>query len=579
MRGAVARISRPTEDIRQHYEVVVIGSGYGGAIAASRMARAGRRACLLERGREYLPGEYPAQPSDGLPEIQYNTPVGHFGSRLGLFELHINDDMNALVGCGLGGTSLINANVSLRPDPRLWDDPRWPAAVRDDLPTLVEDGFRRAAEMLQPTPLPADFPALPKLEALEVSARELRMAEKFYRPPINVTFRDGTNNAGVAQKHCIACGDCVSGCNHSAKNTTLMNYLPDAANHGAEIFTGIDVRSIGRQDGHWVVNYAIVADGGEAPDAPEQFVTADLVIVAAGAIGSTAILLRSKERGLALSGRLGESFTGNGDVLAFAYDTDRTIHGIGFGTRPEGEIKPVGPCITGIIDHRDTADVRDGFVIEEGSIPGAIGGFMIEILGAAAAGAGRMVKPGLIAWLRERVRALVSLVQGPYRGAIANTQTYLVMAHDDGRGRISIEDGRPRIAWPGVGSLPIFDRIDDTLEKASKVLGGEFVPDPIWSALLGKRLITVHPLGGCAMGVDAGSGVVDHAGRVFSGGGAAVHDGLYVADAAIIPLSLGVNPLLTISALAERCCALIARERGWTIDYAFKAPHGGGTLA
>jgi cholesterol oxidase len=574
--GAVARISRPIEDIRQHYDVVVIGSGYGGAIAASRMARAGRRVCLLERGREYLPGEYPAKPADGLREIQYNTPLGHFGSRLGLFELHINDDMNAMVGCGLGGTSLINANVSLRPDPRLWNDPRWPAAVREDLPTLVEDGYRHAAEMLRPTPLPADFPELPKLGALEDSARGLGMSERFYRPPINVTFQDGINHAGVEQKRCIACGDCVSGCNHSAKNTTLMNYLPDATNHGAEIFTGVDVRSIGRQNGHWLVDYEIVGVGREAFDAPELFVTADLVIVAAGAIGSTAILLRSKERGLALSNRLGESFTGNGDVLAFAYDTDRTIHGIGFGNRPQGEIKPVGPCITGIIDHRDTADVRDGFVIEEGSIPGAIGGFMIEILGLAAAGMGRAVKPGLTEWLRERMRALVSLVRGPYRGAIDNTQTYLVMAHDDERGKISIADGRPRITWPRVGSLPVFDRVNETLKKASKVLGGEFLPNPIWNEMLGKRLITVHPLGGCAMGADAGSGVVDHRGRVFSGGsGTAVHDGLYVADAAVIPLSLGVNPLLTISALAERCCALIAQDRGWTIDYAFKAQQGG----
>ena len=571
----MARISRPIEDISQHYDVVVIGSGYGGSIAASRMARAGRKVCLLERGREYLPGEYPATAKDGLREIQYNTPLGHIGSRLGLFELHINDDMNALVGCGLGGTSLINANVSLRPNARLWDDPRWLAAIRDDLPTLLEDGYRRAAEMLQPTPVPDDFPDLAKLKALEDSARELGMSDKFYRPPINVTFQDGINQAGVEQKRCIGCGDCVSGCNHLAKNTTLMNYLPDAANHGAEIFTGVNVQSIGRKNGRWLVSYEIVGVGRESFNAPELFLSADLVIVAAGAIGSTAILLRSKERGLDLSSRLGESFTGNGDVLAFAFDTDRPIYGIGFGSRTTGK-KTVGPCITGIIDNRDTGNVRDGYVIEEGSIPGAIGSFMIEILGATAAGMGRPAKPGLAEWLRERVRAWVSFFRGPYHGAIDNTQTYLVMAHDDERGKISVKDGWPRIAWPGVGSQSVFGKINDTLSKASKVLGGEFVPDPIWSKLLGKRLITVHPLGGCAMGRDAGSGVVDHKGRVFAGNsGTAVHDGLYVADAAIIPLSLGVNPLLTISALAERCCALIAKDRGWTIDYGFKAQQRG----
>ncbi|MGH6869384.1 MAG: GMC oxidoreductase, partial [Methylocella sp.] len=123
-----------------------------------------------------------------------------------------------------------------------------------------------------------------------------------------------------------------------------------------------------------------------------------------------------------------------------------------------------------------------------------------------------------------------------------------------------------------MGSEPIFESVDATLKKATRALGGEFVKNPIWSKLLGKELITVHPLGGSGMGEDAASGAVDHKGRVFSGAaGSAVHAGLYVADGAIMPISLGVNPLLTISAFAERCCALIAKERGWTIDYSFKA--------
>ncbi|HUZ92366.1 MAG TPA: GMC family oxidoreductase, partial [Methylocella sp.] len=564
-------LSQPIERIQSYYEIIVIGSGYGGAIAASRMARAGRQVCLLERGREFLPGEYPTTAAQGVSEIQYNTPDGHLGSRLGLFEIHVNKDMNSVVGCGLGGTSLINANVSLRPDPRLWDNPRWPSAIRGDLSTLIEDGYRHAWEMLQPTPVPDDFPPLPKLAALEASARELGMADRFYRPPINVSFKDGVNHAGVEQKRCIACGDCVSGCNHLAKNTTLMNYLPDAANHGAIIFTGADVRAIERKDGKWLVHYQIVGVGRETFDAPELFLTADLVIIAAGAIGSTAILLRSKQRGLALSDRVGEHFTGNGDVLAFAYDTERTINGIGFGSHTEGQIPPVGPCITGIIDHRDTPNVRDGFVIEEGSIPGALDKLLPGIMSSASALVGRQESPGIGAWLRERGRALISLVFGSYRGAVRNTQTYLVMAHDNEDGTIHIDDGRPRISWPGVGSEPIFETINTTLNKATQTLGGEFVKNPIWSKLLGRQLVTVHPLGGCAMGEDAASGAVDHKGRVFSGStGNAVHAGLYVADGAIVPVSLGVNPLLTISALAERCCTLVARDRGWTIDYSFK---------
>ena len=569
----MARLSKPVGELKEHYEIVVVGSGYGGSIAANRMARAGRQVCLLERGREFLPGEYPDSEIEAVEEIQYNTPEGHIGSHLGLFEMHVNADMNAVVGCGLGGTSLINANVSLRPDPRLWEDPRWPAAIGADLKTRVEDGYKHACNMLQPTPLPNDFPELPKLNALRDSAKSIGFLDKFYRPPINVTFKDGPNHVGVQQKRCIGCGDCVSGCNHWAKNTTLMNYLPDAANWGAEIFTGVEVRSISREAGKWVVHYQILGVGRRDFDAPELFLTADKVILGAGAIGSTTILLRSKARGLSLSDRLGDRFTGNGDVLAFAYNTDRVINGVGFGKKKPGTMKPVGPCIAGIIDNRDTADPQDGFVIEEGSLPGAIGGILPAALRGSDIVAGRDMKPGFMDMLRERGRSLISFLRGPYHGAIHNTQTYLVMSHDNEGGRVTLAHDRPRIVWPGVGSLPIFKKVNDTLAKATRVLGGDFVHNPIWSKLLGKELITVHPLGGCAMAEDARDGVVDHGGRVYSGAsGGAVHDGLYVLDGAILPISLGVNPLLTISALAERGCALIAEQNRWRIDYGFKAP-------
>jgi choline dehydrogenase-like flavoprotein len=103
----------PISEIQEHYEVVVIGSGYGGGISASRMARAGRKVCLLERGREIQPGEYPNTLVEATEEFQVHGADGHVGSRIGLFDLHVNAQQNVIVGCGLGGTSLINANVSL----------------------------------------------------------------------------------------------------------------------------------------------------------------------------------------------------------------------------------------------------------------------------------------------------------------------------------------------------------------------------------------------------------------------------------------------------------------------------------
>src|SRR5687767_14831435 len=217
----MARLSSPIESIQGHYQVVVIGSGYGGGIAASRLARAGQQVCVLERGREFQPGEYPNTEPEMLREAQADLPDKHIGSRTGLYDFHVNDHINVFVGCGLGGTSLVNANVSLPPEARVLEDTRWPQELRNDTSTLLKEGFRRAEEMLKPTPYPEDFPPLPKLKALEKSAEFLN--KKFYRPPINVTFKDGVNQVGVEQQACKLCGDCVTGCNHAAKNTTLMN--------------------------------------------------------------------------------------------------------------------------------------------------------------------------------------------------------------------------------------------------------------------------------------------------------------------------------------------------------------------
>ncbi|RDJ98817.1 alpha/beta fold hydrolase [Paraburkholderia lacunae] len=569
------RLSSAMTARKSHYDVVVVGSGYGGAIAASRMARAGREVCVLERGREFMAGEFPRTPLEGAAQVQYNTSLAHIGSPLALLEVHVNSEVNAVVGCGLGGTSLINANVALEADPRLWDDPRWPAALRADKAGR-DTGYTLARAMLQPSPVPGDFPPLPKLQALEQSAQALGMQDRFYRPPITVTFKTGKNAAGVDQNRCVGCGDCNSGCNYGAKNSTHMNYLPDAVAHGAQIFTGAAVHSVVRDEDtqKWIVRFQLVSLGRESYGAPDLFVSADIVIVAAGTIGSTALLLRSAKAGLPVSKQLGEHFTGNGDVLAFAYNTDEAINGVGWGAHEPGEIAPVGPTITGIIDHRNTDNVKDGFVIEEGSLAGPIGEAMIGLLGGAAPLEGVDIPASRPAGelLDAPARVIESILRGPYHGALNHTQTYLVMAHDDESGQIRVDDkGSPRIHWPNAGKQPIFETVERTLIDATAPLGGEFLRNPISADRIGNRVVTVHPLGGCGMGEDAEHGVVDHAGRVFSGdAGKAVHEGLYVMDGAVMPMSLGVNPLLTISALAERNCALLAAAHDWHIDYESK---------
>lgn len=567
----MTRLSSPIQSIKHHYSVVVIGSGYGGGVAASRLARAGQEVCVLERGKELQPGEYPGSEIETLAETQTNFPNRHVGSRTGLYEYHVNPDLSVLVGCGLGGTSLINANVALRPDKRIFDDGRWPQAFRNDVDQLLAASYDRAEAMLKSTPYPSDFPPLPKMQALQQSAAAMGAA--FYPLPINVTFSDGVNHVGVAQRACNLCGDCASGCNHAAKNTTLMNYLPDAHNHGAQIFTQVSVRRIERRNNHWLVHYQVLGTGLERFDAPTATVSADILILAAGTLGTNEILLRSKAAGLALSDRVGHAFSGNGDVGGIAYNADQVVNAVGFGAKPPGSMPPVGPTITGVIDLRDRSDVDDGIVIEEGSISGSLAVVLPRLLADAARFGGVDTDTGLADAIAEKRRELQSLMRGAYHGAVNHTQVFLVMTHDDSSGRLALENDRIRIRWSGLGDQPFVQRVNDQLLLATRAIGGTFIENPVWSLTSSKTMVTAHPLGGCAMAEHAGEGVVNHKGQVFSGpSGADVYEDLYICDGSVMPRSLGANPLLTITAVAERACHILVKERGWGLSYEFASP-------
>jgi cholesterol oxidase len=557
-RNREERLSLDPRFIGAHYTVVVVGSGYGGSVAASRLARAGQGVCILERGREIRPGQYPDTALKMVKEFQVDLPLGRIGRRTGLYDFRVNKDISVFVGCGLGGTSLVNANVALPAHPGVFDDPRWPAEIRgNSFDRLLEEGYERARQMLEPVPYPAGSPNLLKLEGLERSAK--RMKATFWRPPINVTFEDGKNRVGVEQRACTLCGDCVSGCNYRAKNTTLMNYLPDARNHGAKIYTRVSVRRISRADRRWLVHYETSPDGRGRLRGRAGTVAADILILAAGTLGSTEILLRSKPH-LSLSTKLGHYFTGNADTLGFAYNTSVPINAVGCGSRPPSTMNPVGPTITGI-----AAFPKERLVIEEGVFPGAIGFLVPLAMAMSTAISGET--------LGVKGRILTSLLRGPYHGAVRNTQIFLGMSHDDGKGTMKLEHDRLRIEWLGVREQPIFEAIELKMKEGTEALGGSLVRKPFPTNLLSNGLITVHPLGGCVMADCAEGGVVNHKGQVFStASGTEVYDNLYVADGSVIPCPIGVNPLLTICALAERCCALMAADRKWSIDYTLPSP-------
>lgn len=552
-----SRLASPTTALQVHYDVIVVGSGYGGGVAACRLARAGKSVCLLERGEERIAGEYPNNAAALLEEVQLDTPAFRAGSRMALFDVRYNQDINVVVGCGLGGTSQINAGICLRPDAAVFASPSWPTELRQG--SILDPYFDLAQAMLKPAIAPEAYLKSSKTLALQ------RAAEAFDQPirpvPVLVNFEplpNGTNHVGVGQKPCVGCGDCVSGCNHSAKNTLIMNYLPDAKAHSAQIFTRTVVRSVSAVGLGWrVVGKLINEDGGDV-DFETQ---ASIVILAAGTLGSTEILLRSAEGGLALSRRLGHGFSGNGDTVGFAYDTDRVVNGMGLGTRAAEPGRVPGPCSTAMIDLRVAGEPATGMVMEDGAVPGALAALATPLLAIDAKVFGTKAQEGFGQFVRRKVREILGAFRGPYSGPARKTLFFLLMAHDGSEGTMHLEEDRLRVAWPGIGLQPQFEKASSKLARASAALRGVYLTNPIWNRFTNHAMVTGHPLGGCLIADDAERGVVNHKGQVFCGEtGVAVHKGLYVMDGSIVPTALGVNPLLTITALAERSCHELLRD-------------------
>jgi cholesterol oxidase len=536
------RLSAPQDAIKPAYDVVVVGSGYGGGVAASRLARAGECVCVIERGREFLTGEFPNRLPELRRELQIHGGKMRSGRRTGLFDFRIGSDIHVLIGCGLGGGSLINAAVGLRPDPRVFADASWPEELRTD--GLLEQGFGRAAAMLRPTRYPRAA-ELTKYRALE--AASVCFGKPPVPAPVVVSFEATVNPAGIEQPACTLCGDCCSGCNVGAKNTVALTYLPDAKAHGAEIFTELSVSHVASEGGHWRVYYAPTED----PDASPRFVDAKNVVLAAGTLGSTEILLRSRERGLPVSERLGERFSANGDIIAFALGGEGRVNAIGVGHPPKFVGDAIGACVAGEIELPDNDRLDHSLFIQEGVLPSALA----PLLPVFFIAGGRLLG------------AAQSLVQGVYRGPLQSLHTFFVVSHDEAKGRIRLDDGRAQVEWPNAGEQPVYARVDAALSKAAEAVGARYIKSPLAATTMGTKPATAHPLGGCGMGSDASAGVVNHKCQVFDGRGG-VHAGLYVCDGAVIPRSIGVNPLLTITALTERAMIHFARDHHLGFDTA-----------
>jgi cholesterol oxidase len=571
-------------------DVLVVGSGYGGAVAALRFAQANRCVTVLERGEEYVSGEFPddfGQLGGHLrAEVTSGAGVAAMGPDAALFDLRIGHQAAALVGNGLGGGSLINAGVGLRADAQVLTDPRWPAAIRAG---RLDRHYERAERELE-LQVPGDGTVAGRairnsrkfrtLNEIAAAAQAEGRVEARLRPiPIAVELRDQPPQDLGRRAPCTGCGECVTGCNHHAKLSLTATYLPRARAAGARFFTGITVLAVrhdprpmprGQPDPHpWRVAFLRTserktADAADAPAAAARMFEAEVraatVILSAGTFGSTEILLRSRQRGLAVSATaLGERVSGNGDDLSFAYDLQQPARAVAGSTA----LPPVfiGPTISGAVEFGPADDAHQRTLLQDGAVPGLAARVFHELATTLATAA----QLGSKAF---RHRGGDPLVLQPE--ALARSMVLLGMGHDAAQGTIAFDarSNRVRWSWPDGHAEATARRHSDRQQVVDR-LGAIYLRNPavnvlpagVASVLSGPQpggaMLTVHPLGGCPMGDDPHTAVVTDWGGVWRADAPGVFPGLYVLDGSIVPTSLGVNPMLTIAALAERACERI----------------------
>jgi cholesterol oxidase len=536
---ALLGASRNARSGQADFDVLIIGSGYGGAVCAARLAarrRPGVKIGLLERGREWVPGTFPDRLAPFNPLLPFDRRPSWLREQLsgdnplGLFGFH-HGDVHVVIGSGLGGSSLTNCAVVLETEPAVFDQPDWPPELR--APDALHPYVALARSVLSPQPTPGER-FTPKLRTHLGSAAVLNgrgvWQASAYPAPLAITRETRANAQGMRQHGCVQCGDCATGCNVGAKNSVDQNYLPLAWAGGVLMFTQVEVSTIRRVGDRYRVDYILRPDPGSARREERGFVTASMVVVAAGTMGSSAILLRSREAGgLALSPWLGRGFSANGNYLGFVdYQyADPTIYtdSAGVGVSRGRPWSPVGAYIEGVIDfRRPDRPLRQRVVLED------------------TAQASALVRGVALLMLADLDQAL----------------TLLGIGHDRAEGEIRLENDVATVRWPDYEREPVHAELARLMEQYASAYGGRFSP------FIAARNYTAHPLGGCRMGTSVTGGVVNHRGQVFDaaagGTGGAVHPGLYVADASIVPTALGNNPLLTITALAERIAHLIVSD-------------------
>lgn len=562
--------------------------------------------CVLERGKEYLPGEFPRRFED-LPGHLRRTDetTGQVtGDPQGLFDVRVGPDVAALVANGVGGGSLINAGVLLEPDTADFD----PASQVHELVTALKvDGWYDKALKALGGLVERDKTVVKNTIALHRDAARIRKTEalrtlgaNLVLPTISIAMENGPNDAQVELTACELCGDCMTGCNVGAKDSLDANLLDRAVReeHGAKVYSGASVLSLklhhaGAGD-LWTLNVCHTAPSLQKRETGAFEIKARHVILAAGALGSTEILLRSRTDQLVFSPRLGQGFSCNGDNLAAVYDLGDTTNGCADEDTASNE-RLVGPTITGTMRMETTAPTTGGpakrsFQLQEFSIPGPMKRVFEELVTTAKALHELPVCDPTVHGDEGQDFVDPMAVDDE---AIGRSLLVGMIGHDTADGVLYLPHPVPPLNEPPQqGTIGIRWRdarkgarlegahkcVDDAV--AGLRLKGATTPmlvaNPMWRLLPEKLesliaqprgpVLTVHPLGGCRIGprdfATADAGVVDACGRVhdFRPSSTGVFKTLVVLDGSIIPGSLGVNPSLTITATAMRAMEMLCQD-------------------
>jgi cholesterol oxidase len=524
------------------FDVIVIGSGFGGAITGCRLAEAGYKVLILERGRRWDKSSYPRDAGD-----MWRWNNDHPEKEHGWIDLHVFPHMTVASGAAVGGGSLIYANISCEAPESVFQQ-GWPHEVTY---AELKPHYDSVAKFMNVQKVPANQ-WTDRMRLMKEGAEKIGAGDRFRQLELAVSFDPAwtydqpdphnaaqskrfVNAQGVEQGTCVHLGNCDIGCDVDAKNTLDRNYIAWAENkYGAQVRELHLVTDVQPVTGGYQVSFDRIANGTRTPGSQ----TARIVVVAAGSLGSTELMLRCREINKTLpnvSPFLGRNWSSNGDFLTPAF----------YGSRAINPSK--GPTITCAIDFLDRSQDGQSFWIQDGGIPNVLSDAITKVDSDGS------IKNAEVKFLLDSIRHMMTGVE-PFR----NVMPWFAQGVDAANGTLSLHHslltGEPclNLAWDIGKSRDTIEAIVAMHLKLSAATGGHPVVTPTWSVL--HNLITPHPLGGCGMGDTLLNGVVNHAGEVFN------YSNLYVIDGAIIPEALGVNPSRTIGALAERAAAIIKAE-------------------